>query len=94
MFKRDVRLAENTLNKQDEIISQMKVIGCFFRFLFEHETIFHLCRNSKQELGTSIKDFKIDQLKTTNASKASRCSFTFFAPAFPAPLTKTPLLSL
>ena len=25
MFKRDVRLAENTLNKQDEIISQMKV---------------------------------------------------------------------
>ena len=29
MFKRDVRLAENTLNKQDEIISQMKVL-CYF----------------------------------------------------------------
>ena len=25
MFKRDVRLAENTLNKQDDIISEMKV---------------------------------------------------------------------
>ena len=42
MFKRDVRLAENTLNKQDEIISQMKVIGCYLDF-FLNMRLYFIC---------------------------------------------------
>ena len=31
LFKRDVRLAENTLNKQDHVLSSMQVRGVYIR---------------------------------------------------------------
>ncbi|KAL5270487.1 hypothetical protein ACHWQZ_G001266 [Mnemiopsis leidyi] len=57
MFKRDVRLAENTLNKQDEIISQMKSP--------EHSPEVRIKKLNTFEKLTVLAETKLDTLKVT-----------------------------